>query len=229
MGFIPARAGSKGVPGKNIKTLAGKPLITYTIEAALASGVFDYLIVSTDSEDIARTARGAGAETPFLRPVELATDMARGMDALQHTMAWCEEQDKHFDWLMNLQPTSPLRSLKDIINACELMIQHHARAVVSVCEVDHHPWWSNTLPGDHCMEHFIRPEILNTNRQNLPKYYRLNGAIYLAEWDFLRQRKTWYGKNTYAYIMPQERSADIDTDLDFAWAELLLSKNPLRI
>ena len=125
---------------------------------------------------------------------------------------------------MNLQPTSPLRSSEDILNACSLMTRRQAKAIVSVCEVDHHPWWSNTLPGDHCMEHFIRPEILNVNRQSLPKYYRLNGAVYLAEWDFLREQKSWYGKYTYAYIMPKERSVDIDTVLDFAWAELLLTK-----
>ncbi len=225
MGFIPARAGSKGVPGKNTKDLLGKPLIAYTIESALTSKVFDYLIVSTDCEDIARVAQEAGAETPFKRPAELATDTAKSMDALQHALTWCEEQGKHSDWVMNLQPTSPLRNSEDIINACALMIQRRAGAVVSVCEADHHPWWSNTLPGDHCMEHFIRPEILNVNRQSLPKYYRLNGAVYLAEWDLLRQQKSWYGKNTYAYIMPKERSVDIDTALDFAWAELLLTKH----
>lgn len=223
LGFIPARAGSKGVPGKNIKTLAGKPLIAYTIESALTSNIFDYLIVSTDGEDVARVAREAGAEVPFKRPAELATDTAKGMDALQHAMAWCETQGKHFDWIMNLQPTSPLRNSEDIVKACALMIRHRARAVVSVCEVDHHPWWSNTLPDNQCMEHFIRPGIASVNRQTLPKYYRLNGAIYLAEWDLLRQQKSWYGKYTFAYIMPKERSVDIDTALDFALAEALLN------
>lgn len=222
LGFIPARAGSKGIPGKNIKLLAEKPLIAYTIESALASNVFDSLIVSTDGEDIARVAQEAGAEAPFMRPAELATDTATGMDALLHAMAWCEEQGRQFDWIMNLQPTSPLRNSDDIINACALMLQRQARAVVSVCEVDHHPWWCNTLPGDYCMDHFIRPEIHNVNRQSLPKYYRLNGAIYLADWDLLRQQESWYGKYTYAYAMPKERSVDIDSPLDFALAEVLL-------
>lgn len=222
LGFIPARAGSKGVPGKNIKMLAGKPLISHTIETALASNVFDCLLVSTDGEDIARVAREAGAEVPFRRPAELATDTAKGMDVLQHAMEWCEKQGRQFNWTMTLQPTSPLRSSEDILNACKLMIQYRAKAIVSVCEVDHHPWWNNTLPEDMCMEHFIRPEILNLNRQSLPKYYRLNGAIYLAEWKFIRQKKSWYGKYTYAYVMPRERSVDIDTALDFALAETLL-------
>jgi len=139
-------------------------------------------------------------------------------------LAWCEDQGMHFDWIMNLQPTSPLRNSEDILKACALMILHRARAVVSVCEVDHHPLWSNILPDDQCMEHFIRPEILNANRQKLPKHYRLNGAIYLAEWEFLRLQKSWYGKDTYAYIMPKERSVDIDTTIDFALAEALLGK-----
>lgn len=222
LGFIPARAGSKGVPGKNIKILAGKPLIAYTIESALTSNVFDCLIVSTDGEDIARVAREFGVDVPFKRPAELATDTAKSMDALQHAMAWCEDQGRHFDWIMNLQPTSPLRNSKDIVEACALMIQRRARAVVSVCEVDHHPLWSNTLPDDRCMENFIRPEIASANRQSLPIYYRLNGAIYLAEWKFLRLQNSWYGKDTYAYIMPKDRSVDIDTTIDFALAEALL-------
>jgi len=222
LGFIPARAGSKGIPGKNIKNLLGKPLIAYTIESALASNVFDCLIVSTDGEDIARAAKEFGAEVPFMRPAELATDTAKGMDAILHAMAWYEEQGRQFDWMMNLQPTSPLRSSEDILIACASMLQRRAKAIVSVCKVDHPPWWSNTLPEDQCMEHFIRPDILNANRQNLVKYYRLNGAIYLAEWEFLRRQKSWYGRNTYAYIMPRERSVDIDSTVDFALAEALL-------
>ncbi len=221
LGFIPARAGSRGVPGKNIRTLAGKPLIAHTIESALASGVFDYLLVSTDGEDIAGVAREFGAETPFMRPAELATDTAKSMDVILHAMAWCEDQGKHFDWIMNLQPTSPLRNSGDIVEACSLMVRRRAGAVVSVCEADHHPLWCNTLPDDRCMENFIRPEIAGANRQALPKYYRVNGAIYLAEWKFLRLRNSWYGKDTYAYVMPKDRSVDIDSAIDFALAEIL--------
>lgn len=224
LGFIPARAGSQGVPGKNIRPLAGKPLIVHTIETARASGIFDFLLVSTDGEEIARIAREAGAEVPFLRPAELATDTAGGIDVLAHAMAWCEEKGRLYDWVMLLQPTSPLRSVEDILGACRLMLERKARAVVSVCEIDHHPWWSNTLPEDLCMENFIRPEILNLNRQELPIFYRVNGAVYLGEWDFIKSGRSFYGPHTYAYIMPRERSVDIDSEIDFTLAGILLEE-----
>lgn len=223
MGFIPARTGSKGVPGKNIKLLAGKPLIVHTIETARSTGLFDYLMVSTDGEEIASIARQAGAEVPFLRPAELATDIAKSIDVLHHAMNWLEREGRRFDWVMYLQPTSPLRSSDDIIAACRLMFEKKAAAVVSVCEVDHHPWWSNTLPPDLCMNEFIRPDVTGTRRQELPTYYRINGAIYLAQWDFIRHRHSWYGPHTFAYIMPKERSVDIDDPLDFVVAEALLT------
>ncbi|CEP68881.1 Nucleotide-diphospho-sugar transferases [Moorella glycerini] len=222
LGFIPARKGSKGVPGKNIKPLAGKPLIVYTIETARVSGLFDYLMVSTDGEDIARIVREAGAEVPFVRPAELATDTAKGIDVLHHAMVWLEAKGQKFDWVMYLQPTSPLRSSRDIVAACELMLERDAEAVVAVCEVEHHPWWSNTLPDDLCMADFLRPEAIGPQRQELPTYYRINGAIYLARWDFIRYRDSWYGPRTYAYIMPRERSVDIDNPLDFVLAEALI-------
>ncbi|WP_027717718.1 cytidylyltransferase domain-containing protein [Desulfovirgula thermocuniculi] len=222
LGFIPARASSKGVPGKNLRPLAGKPLILHTIETARQSGVFDCLLVSTDGEEIARVAREAGAEVPFLRPAELATDTARGIDVLHHAMEWLEERGQKYDCVMVLQPTSPLRTVGDILAALELLVRRDAGAVVSICEVEHHPWWCNELPPDGCMENFLRPGI-PANRQELPKYYRLNGAIYLARWDYIRHRDSWFGPRTYAYIMPQERSVDIDGELDFLLAEAILS------
>jgi len=222
LGIIPARAGSKGIPGKNIKPLAGKPLIVHTIEAALASGVFDLLLVSTDGEDIAAVSLSAGAVAPFLRPAELATDSAKSSDVLLHAMIWCENQGEKFDWVAILQPTSPLRSPEDIVNSCKLMIERQAKAVVSVCETPHHPWLVNTLPDDHCLEHFIRPEA-NQSRQQLPVFYQLNGAIYLIQWNYFLENDSFYGPQTYACIMPRERSVDIDTPLDFALAGILLA------
>lgn len=224
LGLIPARAGSKGVPGKNIKLLAGKPLISYTIEAAKASGIFDFLMVSTDGEEIAATAVKAGADVPFIRPPELAADDAKGIDVLYQTMDWCEKNNKNFDWVMLLQPTSPLRSYKDILSACGIMEKRRAEAVVSVCEVDDHPWWCNTLPSNHSMNSFLRPEAIMTNRQDLPAYYKINGAVYLAKWEFIYQRGSWYGPHTYAYVMPQKRSLDIDSLIDFELAGVLMSK-----
>ncbi|WP_071541347.1 cytidylyltransferase domain-containing protein [Neomoorella thermoacetica] len=222
LGFISARAGSKGVPGKNLRPLAGKPLIVHTIETARASGVFDCLLVSTDGKEIARIAREAGAEVPFMRPPELATDAARGIDVLSHAMAWCEEHGRLYDWVMVLQPTSPLRNVDDIVGACRLMLERNALAVVSVCQVDHHPWWCNTLPEDLNMENFIRPEVSGLNRQELPVFFRLNGAIYLGKWEFLKKESSFYGPRTYAYIMPKERSVDIDDPVDFVVAETLI-------
>lgn len=221
LGFIPARAGSKGVPGKNIRPLAGKPLIVYTIEAARKSGVFDCLLVSTDGDEIAQIARQAGADVPFLRPAVLATDTARGIDVLRHAVSWLEERGIRYDCVMILQPTSPLRAPEDITNALDLLIERSADAIVSVCEVDHHPWWCNTLPADGCMKDFLRPGI-PSNRQELPRYYRLNGAIYLARWDFIRKGDSWYGPGTYAYVMPRERSVDIDEEIDFLLSGLIM-------
>lgn len=223
LGIIPAKAGSKGIPGKNVEPVVGKPLLVYTIEAAQKSGVFDFLLVSTDGEEIARIAREAGAEIPFFRPLELATDTAAGIDVLHHAMKWFQERDKKYDCVIYLQPTSPLRTAEDIKAALDMLVDRKADAVVSVCETEHHPWWCNTLPEDGSMENFLRPDIPAT-RQELPKYYRLNGAVYLARWDFIINRTTWFGPITYAYIMPRERSVDIDDAVDLILAKALLSR-----
>ncbi|WP_227762467.1 cytidylyltransferase domain-containing protein [Zhaonella formicivorans] len=224
LGIIPARAGSKGLPGKNIKPLLGKPLINYTIEEAKKSVVLDRLIVSTDSTEIALVAKNADAEVPFIRPSELATDGAKSMDVVQHAMRWIERYDQKYDLVMVLQPTSPLRKAIDILNALNVLIKKNANAVVSVCETEHHPWWCNTLPENGSMEHFIRHDIINTNRQELPIFFRLNGAIYLAKWDFLKTQGSWFGQSTFAYKMPRERSIDIDTELDFHICEIIMRK-----
>lgn len=224
LAVIPARGGSKGLPGKNIRMLAGKPLIAWSIEAAKASNYVDRLIVSTDSSEIADTARQWDAEVPFLRPAHLATDEAKGMEVVFHAM------DQMGSWLspaslfLLLQPTSPLRTSQDIDQAVELFFQKDAKAIVSVCEVDHHPWWTNSLPTDGSMASFMRPELHTTNRQALPVHYRLNGAIYLADVDFLRETGTFLAQGCYAYTMPRERSVDIDSLLDFRLAELLLGE-----
>lgn len=223
LGLIPARAGSKGLPGKNLRPLAGKPLIVHTIGAARGSGVFDQILVSTDGEEIARVAEGAGADVPFLRPIELATDTARGIDVVHHAMAWLEEKGQLYDAIMLLQPTSPLRTGDDIREALDMFIERDAEAVVSVCEVDHHPWWCNTLPPDGCLDGFVRPD-LPYNRQQLPVYYRVNGAVYLARWGFIRERDGWYGPRTYAYVMPRIRSVDIDDEVDLMLAHVLMQE-----
>ncbi len=223
LGLIPARGGSKGLPGKNLIELGGKPLIAWTIEASRQSRYIDATLVSTDCPQIAETARRHQAEAPFLRPAELATDNARSLDAVLHAVAWRQAQGYADDLVLVLQPTSPLRTGADIDRAVELFFARRAQAVVSVCAVEHHPWWGNTLPEDGNMESFLRPEALNRNRQELPPHYRLNGAVYLAAIPYLRDTGSFYGPHTFAYIMPPERSVDIDTPLDLQWARFLLA------
>jgi N-acylneuraminate cytidylyltransferase/CMP-N,N'-diacetyllegionaminic acid synthase len=221
--LIPARGGSKGLPGKNIRELAGRPLLAWSIEAARQSRFVDHVAVSTDNREIADVAEAAGGKVPFLRPAHLATDDASSFDALIHALDWYDGKGNDFDLVVWLQPTSPLRTGEDIDQAIELYFEKEAEAIVSVCETDHHPWWSNVLPDDACMADFLRPEVLNTNRQDLPLHYRLNGALYIGSPGFLRDRQSFFGDLTFAYIMPKERSIDIDDIFDFKLAEFLLS------
>ncbi len=227
LGLIPARGGSKGLPRKNIKPLLGKPLIAWTIEQALASRYLDRVVVSTDDKEIAEISKKYGADIPFMRPKELAEDDAKGIDVILHTIDWLKENDnrKQYDLIMLLQPTSPLRKSEDIDKAIELLFLKKAKAIVSVCEVDHHPLWTNTLPKNGCMKGFIKPEIMNKNRQELPVYYRLNGVIYLSYSYYIKQCNSFLGKETFAYIMPRGRSIDIDDEVDFKSAEILMKNN----
>jgi len=224
LGLIPARGGSKGLPRKNIKPLLGKPLIAWTIEQALASKYLDRVVVSTDDKEIAEISKKYRADISFIRPKELAEDNAKRIEVVLHTIDWFRENDKRkqYDLIMLLQPTSPLRNSEDIDKAIELLFLKEAKAIVSVCEVDHHPLWANTLSKDGSMKDFIRKEIMNKNRQELPIFYRLNGAIYLAYCDYIKEQESFFGENTFAYIMPRERSIDIDDEIDFELVEILI-------
>ncbi|GAG81989.1 unnamed protein product [marine sediment metagenome] len=165
--LIPARGGSKGLPRKNIKELDGKPLIAHTIEVAKQSRIFDRIIVSTDDKEIAEVAKEYGAEVPFIRPAELATDTADAMDVLIHALKWFKNKGQNFDYVMKLQPTSPLRTEQDIKNSMDLIIQKDGDSILSVSECEHHPFWSNTLGTDLKMNNFIKKEIRKKNRQEL--------------------------------------------------------------
>lgn len=222
--LIPARGGSKGVPRKNIKNIAGKPLISWSIEAAKKSMYIDRVIVSTEDNEIAGVSKSCGAEIPFIRPAELADDKARSIDVVLHCLKWIEETGSIKPILILLQPTSPLRNADDIDRALESMFERKAKAVVSVCETDHHPFWANVLPEDCGMKDFIRPEIKNKSRQDLPKYYMLNGAIYIGFERYIRDNNGFLGNDTYAYIMPKDRSIDIDSEMDFRLAKILLEE-----
>ncbi len=222
--IIPARSGSKGLPGKNIKKLLGKPLLAHTIQQAKGSRYIDRIIVSTDNKNIAAISGRYGAQTPFLRPKSLATDTAKSADVVLHAINWLNKKGSYTDIAILLQPTSPLRLTEDIDKAIKLLFKKNAQAVVSVCEAEHSPYWMNTLPADGCMKNFLRPYAVNKNRQNLPICYRLNGAIYIGYNDYLFKQKNFFGKETFAYIMPKQRSVDIDDEFDFWLAEQILSK-----
>jgi len=227
LGLIPARGGSKRLPRKNLLPLAGRPLISWTIDAARSSRLIEQVIVSTDDAEIRDASLAAGAEIPFLRPAEIASDTASTLEVLLHALKQLIAQGQHYEYVVLLQPTSPLRTSADIDNAIELLLEKQADAVVSVCPTDHPPEWSNTLPSDLSMRHFFRPGIRATRSQDLPPSYRLNGAIYIFRIErLLRGESLEMDDNSYAYVMPRERSVDIDSELDFRIAELMLGQDP---
>ena len=219
--IIQARSGSKGVKDKNIKMLAGKPLIAHSIEVAKSSAVFDEVMVSTDSNQYADIARSWGAAVPFLRSEETATDTASSWDLVKEVLQKYEELGQTFDAFCLLQPTSPLRTPQDIKNAFQLL-QTADTAVVAVCEAEHSPLWCNNLPEDLSLNGFLK-RANNAQRQAVGKFYRINGAIYFVKTAAFQEDTHLYREGSVAYVMPQERSVDIDTDLDFAIAETILN------
>lgn len=223
--IIPARGGSKRLPRKNVLPLAGKPLIVWSIEAALASNYIDKIIVSTDDAEIADISRTAGASVPFMRPSELASDTASSADVVMHALDYLESQEDYYDYIVLLQPTSPLRTSADIDAALELCIEKNANSIISVCETDHSPLWENTLPPDHSMVGFINENISKLRSQDLPTYYRINGAIYICKTENLLKKRTFFiNKNIFAYVMSKLNSVDIDDKIDFIIAETLINQ-----
>lgn len=221
--IIPARCGSKGLPDKNIRELAGKPLIVYSIEAALKSGLFKTVMVSTDSEEYAEIAKKYGAEVPFLRSERTSSDTASSWDAVAEVLDNYNSIDENFDSFMLLQPTSPLRTAENIKEAYAEYINKHAMSVISLCEVDHSPLQCNIVPEDLSLRDFIRTEGKGKRRQDMPTYYRFNGAIYLANVEFFLSNHDIYRDKCFAYIMNKRDSIDIDDEYDFAMAEAILS------
>lgn len=227
LAIIPARSGSKRLKDKNIKNLCGKPLVAWSIESALKSKYINEVVVTTDSEQYANIARNYGATTPFLRPRDLSLDTSSTFDAIEHTISFYRDHfQKNFDYIVLLQPTSPLRRAYHIDNACELLLQNNKNSIISVTTCEHSPLWTNTLPSNQSMDDFLRPEIQDTRSQDLPAYYRLNGAIYIANTDILLKKESFFIKNSMAYCMDNLYSIDIDTELDFAFAEFLISNMP---
>jgi len=222
IGLITARGGSKGIPRKNIATVAGKPLIVWTIETALASSV-DRVIVSTDDDEIAQLSSKHGAEVPFIRPVSLAQDDSPHIDVLVHALEWLRDHENYCpEFLMLLQPTSPLRIPEDIESSIEIANRINADCVVSVKQAQASPYSTLVVSEDKKLKSFIVDSEGYQRRQVLPKHYALNGAIYMVRSDVLLEEETLYPDRTYAYVMPPERSLDIDESWDLYLADLIL-------
>ncbi len=219
--IVPARGGSKGLPGKNIKHLNGKPLIAYSIEAALKSSSIDRVIVSTDSQEIADIAIEYGAEVPFLRPANLASDSSNAIDSYLYTIdRLMQETGIVIDDFCVLQPTSPLRISSDIDAAVEVFSKNNADSVISFCE-EHHPIsWHKHIQNDGRLEDIFSDRTLK-NRQELKPTYYPNGAIYIFKSTLIRSGE-YYSDNTYSYVMPRNRSVDIDVLDDFTLAAFLI-------
>ncbi len=223
LAIIPARSGSKGLKNKNIKSLAGHPLMYYSIRASIDSDVFDEVMVSTDSQQYADIAKECGASVPFLRSEEMSSDTATSWDMVEEVLDKYEEIGKHFDTICLLQPTSPLRSALDIQNAYRLYNDKKANAVVAVCQAEHPPMSLGTLDADGGLGHFVSREGIG-RRQDYKSYYRINGAIYFVDVKSLRADHYIYKENSYAYIMDSDRSIDIDSEFDFRLAEFMLDE-----
>lgn len=222
LAIIPARSGSKGLKDKNIKELKGKPMLAYTIETAIESNIFDDIVLSTDSEKYAKIGRDFGAQVPFLRPDNLSTDEATTKDVMVYTLERLRSEGKNYDYFMILQPTSPLRTAENIREAVGLLFEKEALSVVSVCEADHSPLYMNTLDGTLSLNNFMKKDV-KTRRQELPTYYRPNGAIYICQVDHYLNNGNLYNKKSYAYIMDKKNSIDVDDEMDFIIAEALLN------
>lgn len=224
LAIIPARGGSKGIPRKNIKDLCGKPLIAWTIEEALKSKYIDRTIVSTEDEEIAEISKKYGAEIPFLRPKELAEDDTPTVDVVIYLINWLERSEGYkYDYVCVLQCTSPFRNYLDIDKCLEKVEIVQMDGIVSICEVETNPYWTNIFEGER-LKYFIEEGRSLTRRQQLPEVYRYNGAIYIVRKEVLIKQKTLEPKNMTGYIMNRENSIDIDDMMDFKLAELLIKE-----
>ncbi|MFC2001661.1 cytidylyltransferase domain-containing protein [Chloroflexota bacterium] len=225
LGLIPARGGSKTVPQKNIRQLLGKPLIAYTIIEALKSKLLNKVMVSSDDAEIIEISRKYGAEVPFVRPAELATDESLAIYTVKHAVEFMEQKDSvKYDYVALLQPTAPMRKAKDIDRAINKMLELKADSIASVVDVGaYHPARMKKIV-DERLVNILDESLTYVRKQDLPKVYIFNGAIYVARRDIIFERDSFQGDRYVAYIMPAERSANIDTELDFIMAEILMQR-----
>ena len=231
LGVIPARGGSKGVPRKNVKPLLGKPLIAYTIEAALASRLLTDTVVTTEDEEIAAVSRQYGAQVPFMRPDDLATDAAKAVPTIQHAVAEMERiKGVKYDVVVMLQPTTPLRTADDIDQCLEKLLSTGADSVISVVEVGgYHPVRMKRIVPDpsgtsDLLVDYAEEEIENQPRQELPSVYLRAGSVYATRRDVLMNDNTFKGKVSRPFVIPHERHVNIDNQLDMKIAEWRLQE-----
>lgn len=228
LGIITARGGSKGIPGKNIKELCGKPLIAYTIDVAKESGIFSRLVLSTDDEQIATVGKHYGAEVPFMRPSELAQDTTPTLPVLQHAVEFLREHELYEpDYVMILQPTAPLRQARHIREAADILERTGADSVVSVTQIPAHynPHWQFIVAADKKLSLFTGEPFskIVMRRQELGKTYTRNGAIYVFRTELLsRANPSFYGDDVRAYVMEPQHSVNIDTLEDWECVEKIL-------
>ena len=216
---ITARDGSRGLPGKNLLEAGGKPVIAWSIESARASRYIDRLILSSEDADIIRVAQRWGCEAPFVRPKELAGDTAKIEDALVHAL---DEIESEYDYLVLLQPTSPLRTAEDIDACLDICRKTGAPACVSVNLPEKSPYWMYLVDDDGRMRRLLDDGAEYYRRQDLPAVYGVNGAVYVAEVPWFREHRTFVGAETRAYVMPPERAVDLDAPLDFVLLRAIL-------
>lgn len=224
LGIIPARSGSKGLVDKNIKELNNKPLIAYTIEAAVKSNIFDDIILSTDSIKYAEIGKKYGATVPFLREEYLASDNASTKDVIVHVIKQLEIMGKKYDYFVLLQPTTPLRNENHIKESVDILIDNNANSVVSICELEHSSSINLRLNKKNTLD-FVFSDLSNIRRQDYQTEYRINGGIYICKTDFYLKYENFYMEGSYPYIMDKSSSVDIDDIDDFMYAEYLINKS----
>lgn len=227
LAIIPARGGSKGLPGKNILGLKGIPLIAHTILAAKSSKVISRVVVSTEDSHIANIGKSFGAEVPCLRPKELAEDSSNVIEAIFHMLNYLKTKENYNPkYIVLLQGTSPLRNSNHIDEAIEKMINGNFNGIISVCECEVNPYWTNIFKGDQ-LEYFIKEGKNISRRQDLPKIYRYNGAIFAATEEFFLKEKSFEGKGVTGYVMDRESSVDIDTEFDFNLVKMIMENEEI--
>ena len=225
LGIIPARGGSKGIPGKNIIDLNGKPLIAYTLEAAEHSTLLDRCIVSTDDETIAKIAKEHGGDVPFMRPDTLATDEALALDTLNHAIEELENAGEHYDYILMLQPTSPLRTGEDIDACIRLAVDKNADSVFSMKKLSDFAPQKLKVLEDGLIKPLIEEETGQSDpRHKGPDVYKRNCAVYLTRTELIKAGNQ-FGEQSYAYEMPEERSIDINDPKDLALTKFWMNKH----